>query len=97
MKQAFASQSSQNVAPSMRAPMSSFEMILAPIAAMAASSASLASLAGCTNGFEAGVATGTANATTRPSGLAFAPCAAKKHDRTYNWQQRPLSLRGGPG
>lgn len=94
MKQAFASQSSQNVAPSMRAPMSSFEMILAPIAAMAASSASLA---GCANGFEAGVATGTANATTRPSGLAFAPCAAKKHDRTYNWQQRPLSLRGGPG
>lgn len=94
MKQATAQQSSRNLALSMRAPMPSLEMILAPIAAPAASSASFAT---CVNGFEAGVAAGTANPTTPVSGLAFAPRAAKKHDRKYNWQQRPLSLRGGTG
>ncbi len=94
MKQANLMQPSQTAALTMRAPMPSVQLILAPIAAPAASSFAFGI---CANGFEAGVAAETANATTRLSGLAYANCAAKKHDRTYNWQLRPLSLRGGSG
>jgi hypothetical protein len=34
---------------------------------------------------------------TYVAGLACTPSAAKKHDRKYNWQQRPLSLCGRSG
>ena len=102
MKQATLMQSSQSAALTMRAPMPSVQLILAPIAAPAASSIAVPAASSfafgiCANGFEAGVAAETANATTRLSGLAYANCAAKKHDRKYNWQLRPLSLRGGSG